>query len=96
MSTGTCNEKTETVVAPDAKLAKTSRFFGRKRQEKIDDDDKAKSGFHDDATKVNAPVSKEVAPVGITELFRYVQVDWSVMYVLTADRNLAALPPGSS
>jgi hypothetical protein len=72
MSPGSPNDKTEAVPVP-VKLS-ARRFFSRsKRQEKTQDDEK--DGIDDDATKVNAPVSKSVAPVSLIQLFRYVSLE---------------------
>ena len=69
MSPGSSNDKIKAVPAPD-KLS-TRRFFSRgKRQEKTQEEKKV--GIDDGDTEVSVSVSKSVAPVSLTQLFRYV------------------------
>jgi len=73
MSPETYNEKAETII-PSTANPNRGRFFSRRKpDESVNDDEK----IDDDATEVDAPVSKALAPVSFTELFRYVRVHCS-------------------
>jgi ATP-binding cassette, subfamily B (MDR/TAP), member 1 len=64
------------------KLAKKIHFFSRrKRQEQKNDDEKGSTD--DGASEIEAPVLKNLGPVGYTELFRYVQLD--CLFAMSAD-----------
>jgi hypothetical protein len=89
MSTRTSNDKAETVIpVPDRQPAKKRRFFSRdKREENVKDIEK--DGTDDEGTEIKGPVSKDIAPVSFTALFRYVRFGrLFAVYVLTVVMQL--------
>jgi hypothetical protein len=62
---GSSNDETKNVTSGDSRMK--SHLFRHKRKEK--------NGADDDATEVDAPVSKGIAPVSFTKLFRCAEVD---------------------
>jgi hypothetical protein len=67
MSPRSNNDKAETTTTPDKQPTKKCRLFSYgKRPEK--------GGTDDDTATTEVPVSKAIAPVGFTELFRFARI----------------------